>query len=257
VRGKAGMFTSRTFLPSQYSGLTGWWDASDNATLFDATTGGSPVAADGLVARLEDKSGNARHFTMSTSGFRPLRKTAVANNLDVIRFDGSNDYLENSARFRDVMTSTDGTVFVVASATAISTDSADAYSNETVLGTTGASSHGFVAFRSSGTAYSWGYYAPDDAYRTASRSYTQGTWALFTTVHGSSSLRFKINGGEEATATLDFRSSWLSGPTMAIGLNDSLFYFEGDVGEIAIYDVALSNSAIADIELYFTKKWGL
>ena len=74
-----------------------WLDASDAATLYDATTGGSLVAADGTVARWEDKSGNARHATQATSISRPLRKTAVQNSLAVLRFDGSNDFLTTVA----------------------------------------------------------------------------------------------------------------------------------------------------------------
>jgi hypothetical protein len=50
-----------------------WLDASDASTLFDATTGGSLVAADGAVARWEDKSGNARHATQATLSLRPER----------------------------------------------------------------------------------------------------------------------------------------------------------------------------------------
>jgi hypothetical protein len=73
-----------------------WLDAADASTLFNATTGGSLVAADGAVARIEDKSGNARHLTQGTLLSRPLRKTSIQNSLDVLRFDGSNDLLETS-----------------------------------------------------------------------------------------------------------------------------------------------------------------
>lgn len=73
-----------------------WLDASDASTLYDATTGGSLVAADGAVARIEDKSGNARHLTQGTLASRPLRKTAIQNSLDVLRFDGSNDWMEST-----------------------------------------------------------------------------------------------------------------------------------------------------------------
>jgi len=65
-----------------------WLDASDSATLFDATSGGSLPADGSTVARWEDKSGNARHATQSTAGSRPTRKTAIKNSLDVIRLDG-------------------------------------------------------------------------------------------------------------------------------------------------------------------------
>lgn len=78
------------------TGLQLWLDASDSATLFDATTSGSAVAADGGVARWEDKSGNGRHFTQSTAGNRPTRKTADINGLDCLRFDGTNDILTRS-----------------------------------------------------------------------------------------------------------------------------------------------------------------
>jgi hypothetical protein len=79
--------------PTSVSGLQLWLDASDASTLYDATTGGSLVAADGTVKRWEDKSGNNRHATQSTDANRPVRKTAVQNGLDVLRFDGSNDFL--------------------------------------------------------------------------------------------------------------------------------------------------------------------
>lgn len=74
-----------------------WLDANDASTLYDATTGGSLVAPNGVVARWEDKSGNARHATQGTSSSRrPLRKTAITNGRDVLRFDGSDDWLDTS-----------------------------------------------------------------------------------------------------------------------------------------------------------------
>jgi len=69
-----------------------WLDAADSSTLFDAVSGGSTPAADGAVARWEDKSGNNNHATQSDSTRRPIRKTAIQNSLDILRFDGSNDF---------------------------------------------------------------------------------------------------------------------------------------------------------------------
>jgi hypothetical protein len=74
-----------------------WLDATDATTLYNATTGGSLVAADGEILRWEDKSGNARHATQGGAGLRPIRKTAIVNGLDVARFDGSNDYMSTVA----------------------------------------------------------------------------------------------------------------------------------------------------------------
>jgi hypothetical protein len=92
-----------------------WLDSSDASTLFNATTGGSLVAADGGVARWEDKSGNARHATQSTAANRPARKTAIQGGRDVLRFDGSNDFMSvasSEATFA-FLHSTNSTVFLV------------------------------------------------------------------------------------------------------------------------------------------------
>jgi hypothetical protein len=86
---RAAMSTWVNFVPTSITGLQIWLDASDASTLYDATSGGSLVAADGAVARWEDKSGNSRHATQSTSGYRPLRKTGVQGGKDALLWDGS------------------------------------------------------------------------------------------------------------------------------------------------------------------------
>jgi hypothetical protein len=80
--------------PAVISGLQLWLDAADSSTLFDATAGGNLVTTDGAaVARWADKSGNNRHAIQSTANARPLLKTSVKNGRNILRFDGSNDYL--------------------------------------------------------------------------------------------------------------------------------------------------------------------
>lgn len=77
--------------PLSLPGLVLWLDASDASTLYDAVSGGSLVAADGTVARWNDKSGQNNHATQATSGARPVRKLAIQNGLDVLRFDATDD----------------------------------------------------------------------------------------------------------------------------------------------------------------------
>ena len=95
--------------PSQLT-LALWLDGSDAATLYDATSGGSLVVADGDVARWEDKSGNGRHVTQSTSGNRPQRKTAYEGGMDSVLFNGTSDAMTLAS---DLSIGTH-TVFVVA-----------------------------------------------------------------------------------------------------------------------------------------------
>lgn len=99
---RAGGFDPLTLSP------TLWLDASDASTLFDATSGGSLVAVDGQVARIEDKSGLDRHFTQGTSGQRPLRKANIQGGNDALLFDGTNDILFRGSHsiFRNVSAAT-------------------------------------------------------------------------------------------------------------------------------------------------------
>jgi hypothetical protein len=85
------------FDPRSITGLALWLDASDTATLFDANTGGSAVAADGGVGRWEDKSGNGRHATQDTANNRPLRRASAQNARGGVEFDGTNDSLTTAS----------------------------------------------------------------------------------------------------------------------------------------------------------------
>jgi hypothetical protein len=90
------------FDPRSISGLFQWFDGSDRATLFDATTGGSAVADNGTVARWEDKSGNARHLTQGTAGNRPTLRPAIRNGRSVLEYDGANSNLVSASITNDL-----------------------------------------------------------------------------------------------------------------------------------------------------------
>lgn len=67
-----------------------WWDSSDASTLFDATTGGNLVTADGAyVARWEDKTANARHLLQATESKRPTLQTNEVNGKSALRWGGN------------------------------------------------------------------------------------------------------------------------------------------------------------------------
>jgi hypothetical protein len=68
--------------------LVGWWDASDSSTITIATG----------VSTITDKTTNNRSFTQSTGANQPALIANAQNGLSVLRFDGSNDFLQTSAR---------------------------------------------------------------------------------------------------------------------------------------------------------------
>lgn len=86
----------RHLKPREIQGCQLALDASIATSLYDATSGGSLVAADGAVARWEDQSGNGFNVTQSTAGARPARRVASMNGNDSLQFDGG-DLLAQSA----------------------------------------------------------------------------------------------------------------------------------------------------------------
>jgi hypothetical protein len=91
-----------------------WIDFADQSTLFDATSGGSIVTNGVGIARAEDKSGNGRNFTESSSGNRPTWTSSVQNGSGVARYDG-NDRLTSveAASTWTFLHSSQSTIFVV------------------------------------------------------------------------------------------------------------------------------------------------
>lgn len=254
MRGKAGLFSRFVpFDPSTLPGLTGWWDASDSSTLFDATSGGSAVAADGEVARLEDKSGNGRHFTQSTSSLRPLRKTAVQNGSDVVRFDGSDDWMgSNGWVYSAVQASESSAMFIVAKATTAGTNNVDAWLNEMIFADAGGN-HGAFVLRSNDTVGANGYDGFNTGFPTA--SYVPGNWVVFSSWHTEGDLFAKIGNDAEAFDFLGDRST--TGGSVYLGRNFATARFDGDFGEMITYDVALSEANRNKVISFLMDKWGL
>lgn len=252
--------------PTHITGLQLWLDASDASTLYDATSGGSLVAADGSVARWEDKSGNARHATQGTSGSRPLRKASVQGGKDVLRFDGTNDWFsvpssEGTFKF---LHSADSTVFVVMERSA----TADSCVLDTAAGDT--VTRGFSAYYegSGGTFTSRTANGSALATSNTATSLVQAGWNIVTIrtrpTQGTASARSSMrrNGGsavENNTLTATASTSNASYP-LNIGRFEGVasgYAHGGDIAEIIIYDSALSDTDRESVENYLLAKWGI
>lgn len=255
-----------------------WLDASDASTLYDATTGGSLTAADGVIARFEDKSGNARHMTQGTGISQPLRKTAVQNGRDVIRFDGSNDFMSiasSTAMFNFLHNGTASDVFAVvkmgngsdpnavytvianngatSSQTGIWTafdDRASASANNAILGAINKSSLGNQV--ASGTSNN--VWTPNQ--------FTLAHWR-FDADHATAADRLimRINGGTElkpstatnAPVTSNASSNLILGAINASATLPSLM----DFAEILIFPAPVSDSERLSVQQYLKSKWAL
>lgn len=80
-------------IPTDISNLKVWFKA--DGTLWQDAARTTPAVTDGdPIGSWDDASGNANHAQQSTSGFRPQLKTSILNGLPVIRFDGTDDFLD-------------------------------------------------------------------------------------------------------------------------------------------------------------------
>jgi hypothetical protein len=265
------------FAPDDLSGLQLWLDASDASTLYDATTGGSLVAADGGVARWEDKSGNDRHATQGTAGSRPARKTAIQGGLDVLRLDGSDDFMSiasSTATFK-FLHSTQATVFFVAKIGVSSNPNAFyAILNTTVAATVNVGA--WIAFddRSSLPANnrmrvvvvngnSGQLVANSGADDNATANvFLLGSFTLDNTAAvAGDRVAFRLNGGtaEENNSSTNTASIANSSGDLHIGkeATASSGYMSGDLAEILIYNSALGDTDREAVENYLIEKWGI
>ena len=262
------------------AGLQLWLDASDANTLYDATTGGSLVAADGGVARWEDKSGNARHATQSTQANRPVRKTSQKNGLDTILFDGSNDSLSISGSNSSLkfLHSTQNTVFIVVRCGT----SADPNFRGAIFDSTGDSASpgpGVILHYDDRASASrnnllnfdlWnaGSIDPDPyvGLEASNNRLTPNTYLALsleidpTTGTAANRIRHRINGGaavggNTATGTLSTANSKSSFTIGAVG--NGTAPFSGNLAEIIIYNSALSDTDRPAVESYLISQWGI
>lgn len=240
---RAAISTWVPFVPSALTGLQLWLDASDGASLYDETSGGSVVTAGGLVARWQDKSANARHFTASGSA-RPTLTASGLNGKSVVTFDGS-DQMTNGNNIINRASLTVCAVVQRSSGayggyiTSHSNDDSPALvtENGNLAGRGRGDSTGTASFAVSPTAFTG----------PAVASLVINSWSPFLYVNGAfvvSAAAGTTQGSEQTTSIGTYR------------INAANF-LNGYIAEMIVYDSALSATDRATVEAYLMSKWGI
>jgi hypothetical protein len=237
--------------PTDVAGLVLWLDGSDETTLYDSTSGGSLVAADGTVARWEDKSGNARHFTQGTSGVRPTRRLAVKNGLAAVEF--VNDWLTGTHTYavgsvfcvwnHPTTAAGDNFPSIMSQRTSSSLKTANGSMNfnlgipsSTVARVNLDPNPGSGSYRLNGVSAATGYlsFGSGALVRTTPDRWQHNS-STFTPVSGSQA--FALGGDTFATSTRLMQN--------------------GHIGEIIAYSGSLTVAQVSSVEGYLIRKWGL
>jgi hypothetical protein len=226
-----------------------WLDASDVTTI---TESGGSVSAWG------DKSGNTRNFSQGTSGNRPTTGTRTLNGLNVIDFDGSDDFM-TGGDVLDLLTN-GVTMFVVTKLDVASG----------VKGIAGKSRAAANAGR-----YSFLYDSTftalfeDTAGRSATNTPSVQTnpyvWAM--RVIRNSQLRLWRDGSVVATTTgLSGTTSYNTTDIWMVGAYQSTTggtpplsgsFMDGYIAEVVVFVRDLSDAEVDEMNTYLRSKWGL
>ena len=243
-----GLYTpisSGGFSPTSIPGLSLWFDPSDVTTLYQNSSLTAPITADGqTVSGMADKSGNGYSAT-STNG--PVYKTNIKNSLSILRFNGS-QWINNVAY------SFPNTAYSIFAIGYLSANNGSyqrllqAYPDGVLfLGTL----NGVIATFTGVGGWNGGVAAN-------SPSYTQlSNWYLTEMQLTGSTLYPYVTGNAQTakggSTTSAFTNLNIGGANGAYSGQP----WNGDIGEILVYNSYLSDSNRQLVEGYLAWKWGL
>jgi len=239
------------FSPKNISGLIGWWDFSDVATLGPTSSGTGTVSNNGPVKYVADKSGKSAAMTQSgADSVAPTFIASATNGLSAVGFDGG-DRMANAF----TVTLTAETVFVVARMTSLSASNARLFTQSDAGNDFAVSGGYYVPFqRSAATEAIAGY--TDGALR-ASASVTYDQWFVACALHTGSQIQNRVNNGSASTFTHTLNKQFTR-----FSIGDSLPFGYGvtwrdRVGEAILFDRALTASEMNATARWLGKKWGV
>lgn len=234
------------FSPLSISGLVGWWDASDTATI---------TASSGSVSQLDDKSGNGYHLTQATGVKQPTTGTRTINSLNALDFVSAS----SPSLKRTGISSVGGnahTFFAVARA-----DSAGAvpYMRVLTLNTTGGNDYDNATsisaiLRTNTNAEFCSYY------NNAQRQTVAGAddaAHIVAVVRNGDTITGWVDGGSGTSATglgttaLAINQIWMGNyPIENAG-------WDGIIGEVIWYNSALGTTDRESVRDYLNSKWAV
>jgi len=227
-----------SFSPRQLGIMQAWYRV-------DAITG----LADGdPVASWVDSTANARTLTQSTADYRPAYKVSIQNGRPAIRFDGTNDLLTGA-----FAGSLQFTVFSVQRPDIVT------YLN-TVYAEVGSYLNLWAIFGDPGPPariwFGFTYLPAGQSDYIAVHPISTAVPELWTLRYDQSWWRSWVNGG--ALNPKAETNSPKVGTTINVGSwSQSVRQFDGDIFELAFFNVALSDRDRQRVERYLLRKWGL
>lgn len=230
--------------------LTGWYDFSDIATLFQDTARATPVTADAqLIGSVADKSGGGRHLARGgAAGTEPVYKAAIRNGRSISRWDSTKWMLSGTTFAAD----TEQTIIVVANntggTTLMSPWSRSNNTNNRFTGNWNNSVNSLGAFFGTGAG----------SYSELWASATTG-WVVVTTIVNNTGPISQVYGDRTLRSSATGTPSVILGTQTAIGsrqIGSLSNGFNSDIGEVLVFSTALGTADRVAAETFLKARWG-
>lgn len=231
------------FSPTDIAGLMVWIDFSDADTLF-TDAGSTKVSSDGdAVYQANDKSGENGHAIQSTSGYRPLYKTAIQNGLAACLFDGSDDHFIAS----NAIETTEWTILSVYKST---TNGGLYISGRNTSNTYGSGMRTYATIQcgNNNGVYLIGEVSTD-AWHVVTGRMKSEDYAIY--ANGSSIASGSGTVGGVYTAYIPAIGGHVGSGAQYGG------FVTGYIGEILMYNSSLSDTNRQAVEAYLNNKWNI
>lgn len=254
------------------------WDPSliTTALWLDAADASTVTTVSGAVSQWNDKSGNARHATQSTSGNRPAYQASAQNGLSAVRFTAASSHFliaGTTSTWNFLHNGTASSVFIV---TRVRSTGDNPGVEHTFLDTGGAASSSvgtWIAFNDASPANnglsiftSRGVNASFAVNVTTSDKLTPGSYAIIGSYIDADDPTAANRAQSRVNGDSAFGSNALTNPASTTnstyplnigrwGGND--LYFTGDLCEILLLSSQPSGSDRQKVEGYLAHKWGL
>jgi Mor family transcriptional regulator len=232
-----------TNVPPLVKNLAVWYDASSSSTITTAT---NP-----LITTWNDLSGNGVNLSQATSADEPAYLTNSINGLGTVKFNGAGpDYMVGSLSAAPG-NGAQHTIFVVGSGAAGFSGAFLGYSG--AASSNSNSAVGTAPGTSTSAAWWFGGWGQDTAYSGGTNN---GSAHLFTKIFNGST----ITGDFDGSAIFSISGTYnLTDAHVYVGVQDAALDqpLGGYIGEIVIYNVALSQTNYQIVEGYLACKWGL
>lgn len=245
--------TAKRFSPLGISGLQLWLDSSDGNTLYDSTSGGSIVSADGsAVKRWEDKSGNARHATEATNA--PTLETAEKNGLNVLNF-ATSKYITSSF---STITFTSQTIFFVFKFSTSGLSFCRYFTQGAVGSNDFDLSGNYIPLLRNGTTNQVAIFDAGVGAQCTINA-TNNDWYVARIRHSGSSVSIKMNGSESASYNDSLNRSigiFRIGSDYASG-GGATQHSNTMISESIVYNKNLTDSESDLVTNYLYSKWAI